>query len=193
MYNIGNMVNNILINVCGCCSVVQLCPILLTPCTAAYEASLSFTSLLQWSLLRLMPVESTIRSYHLIFCCPLLLPPLIIPCIRVFSIELALFIRWPKYWSFSISPSNEYSGLIPLGLTDMISLQSKGYSSIFNTTVQKHQFFDTQPLLWSNSHPYMTTRKVIYMVISGNLGCPGGSDSKGSVCNLGDPGSILGL
>ena len=79
-------------------------------------------------------------------CCPLLLLPSIFPSIRVFSSELALLIRWPKYWSFNISPSSEYSGLI--------SLQSKGLlSRVFSsTTVQKHQFFDAQPSLWSNSH-----------------------------------------
>ena len=70
-------------------------------------------------------------SNHLVICCPLLLPS-IFPSIRVFSNELAVCIRWPKYWSFSfsISPSNEYSGLIPLGMTGLISLQSKGLSSL---------------------------------------------------------------
>ena len=67
--------------------------------------------------------------------------------------ESVLRIRWPKYWSFSFSPSNEYSGLISLRLTGWISLQSKGLSSIFsNTTVQKHQFFGAQPSSQSNSH-----------------------------------------
>ena len=87
--------------------------------------------------------------------CPLLLLPSIFPRIRVFSNESVLHIRWPKYWSFSfsISPSNEYLGLISLGWTDWIPLLSKGLSRIFsNTTVQKHQFFDAQLSLWSNSH-----------------------------------------
>ena len=78
-------------------------------------------------------------------------PTFNLPSIRVFSNESALHIRWPKYWSFSfsISPSNEYSGLIPLGWTGWISLQSKGLSSVFsNTTVLKHQFFGIQ-LLYS--------------------------------------------
>ena len=77
------------------------------------------------------------------------------PSIRVFSNESALHIRWPKYWSFSfsISPSNEYSGWFPLGLTGLISLQSKGLSRVFSsTTIWKHQFFSAQPSLWSNSH-----------------------------------------
>ena len=156
MYNIGNVVNNILINLYGCCSVPQLCPILATPCTAAYQASLSFTSLLQWSLLNgLMSVESMMPSNHLILCCSLLPPPSIFPSIRVFSNELALCIRCPKYWSFSvsISPSNEYSGLISLGWTGWISLQSKGLSRVFSdTTVQKHQFFSSLSLLYCLSH-----------------------------------------
>ena len=73
--------------------------------------------------------------------------------IKVLSHDSALHTRWPNYWSFSISPSSEYSGLIPLGLTGLISLQSKGLSRVFsNTTVQKHQFFHAQPSLWSTSH-----------------------------------------
>ena len=83
-----------------------------TPWTAALQASLSITN--SWSLLKLMSMESLMPSNHLILCCPLLLPPSIYPSIRVFSIESILHIRWPKYWSFSfsISHSNEYSGLI---------------------------------------------------------------------------------
>ena len=82
----------------------------MTPWTAAHQASLSFTVFL--SLLKLMSTESVMPSNHLILCCLLLLLPSIFPSIGVFSSELALCIRWPKYWSFSISPSNEYSGLI---------------------------------------------------------------------------------
>ena len=83
-----------------------------TPWTAALQASLFITN--SQSLLRLMSIKSVMPSNHLILCCPLLLPPSILPSIRVFSNESALCIRWPKYWSFSfsISPSNEYSGLI---------------------------------------------------------------------------------
>ena len=96
-------------------------------------------------------VSDAIQPSH-----PLLSPsPSIFPSIRVFSNKSVLHIRWPKYWSFSfnISPSNEYSGLIPLGWTGWISLQSKGLSRVFsNTTVQKHQFFDAQLSLRSNSH-----------------------------------------
>ena len=83
-----------------------------TPWTAARQASLSFT--ISWSLLRLMSIESVMPSNHLILCHPLLLLLSVFPSIRVFSNELTLYIKWPKYWSFSFSnsPSNEYSGLI---------------------------------------------------------------------------------
>ena len=102
---------------------------------------------------------------HLILCRPLLLLPSIFPNIRVFSNDSALCIRWPKYWSFSfnISPSNEHPGLISLGWTGWISLQSKGLSRVFsNTTVQNHQFFCSQPsLIVQLSHPYTITGKTI--------------------------------
>ena len=100
-------------------------------------------------LFKLMSIESMIPSNHHILCHPLLLLPSVFPSIRVFSNESALHIRWPKYWSvsFSISPFHECSGLISfrIGLTGLISLQSKELSTVFsNTTVQKHQFFCTQ-------------------------------------------------
>ena len=90
-------------------SLVQL---FVTPCTAAHQASLSITN--SRTLFKLMSIESVMPSNHLIFCCPLLLPPSTFPSIRVFSNESTLCIGWPKYWSFSfsISPSNEYSGLV---------------------------------------------------------------------------------
>ena len=107
-----------------------------------------------------MSVESVMLSNYLILCLLHFLLPTIFPSIRVFSNESALHIRLPKYWSFSfnISPTNEYSGLIsfrkfPLGLTDWISLQSKGLSRVFSkSTVQKHQFHGAQLSLQSNSH-----------------------------------------
>ena len=108
-----------------------------TPWTTACQASLSITN--SWSLLKLMSIESVMPSSHLILCRPLLLLPSIFPSIRVFSNESALHIRWPKYWSFSfsISPSNEYSGQISFRIDGLISLQSKGLSRVFsNTTVQ---------------------------------------------------------
>ena len=92
-----------------------------TPWTVECQASLSFT--ISWSLLKLMSIESVMSFSHRILCCPLRLLPSVFPSIRVFSNELALRIRWPKHWSFSFSnsPSNEYSGLFPLGLTGLIS------------------------------------------------------------------------
>ena len=107
-----------------------------SPWTAAHQASLSTTN--TQSLLKLMSIESVMPSNHLILCHPLLPLPSIFPSIRVFSNESVLRIRWPKYWSFSFSirPSNEYSGLISFR---MGCLLSKGLSRAFsNTTVQKH-------------------------------------------------------
>ena len=93
-------------------SVAQLCPTPVTPWTAAHQASLSITN--SWSLFKLMSIELVMPSSHFILCYALLLLLSILPSIRVFSNESVLPIRWPKYWSFSfsISPSNEYSGLI---------------------------------------------------------------------------------
>ncbi|KAB0340029.1 hypothetical protein FD755_024815, partial [Muntiacus reevesi] len=92
-------------------SAAQSC-LFATPWTAACQASLSITN--SWSLLKLMSIELVMPSNHLILCRPLLLLPSVFPSIRVFSEESVLHTRWPKYWSFSfsISPSNEYSGLI---------------------------------------------------------------------------------
>ena len=110
--------------------------------TAACQASLSITN--SQSLLKLVSIESVMPSNHLSH--PLLLPPSVFPSIRVFSNESALCIRWPKYWSFSFSssPSNEYSGLISFR-RDWLDLLAVGLSRVFcNTAVQKHQFFSTQ-------------------------------------------------
>ena len=102
-----------------------------------------------------MSVEWVLPSNHLILCCPLLLLPSSFPSIRVFSNESVLHIMWPKYWNFSISPSSEYSWVISLGLTDLISLQSKGLSRVFSSTInQSHQFF----IMVQLSHPYMMFR-----------------------------------
>ena len=123
-------------------SCVQL---FVTPWTAAHQSSLSITK--SQRLLKLMSIQSVIPSNHLILSHPLLLLPSIFPSIMVFSNESALLTRWPKYWSFSfsISPSNDYSGLISFRIDWLISLQSKGLSRVFsNITVQKHQFFGAQ-------------------------------------------------
>ena len=106
-------------------SVAQLCPIFVTPWTAAHQASLSITN--SRSLLKLMPIESVMPSNHLSPCCPLLFLPSIFPSIRIFTNESALHIRWPEYWSFSfnISPSNDYSGLISFRMDwlDLLAVQ----------------------------------------------------------------------
>ena len=120
-----------------------------TPWTTACQASLSITN--SQSSPKLMSIESN----QLILCCPLLLLPSIFPSIRVFSNDSALCIRWPKYWSFSfsVSPSSEYSGLIFFRIDWLISFQSKGLSKVFsNTTVWKHLFLshlDNKHTLWT--------------------------------------------
>ena len=124
-------------SLCICCEVVMvvrlLCRVWLfaTPWTAACQASLSFT--ISWSLLKLIFTESMMPSNHLILFCPLLLLPSICLSIRVFFNESALHIRWPKYWSFSfsISPSNEYSGLIYFRIDwfDLLAVQGDSQES----------------------------------------------------------------
>ena len=94
-----------------------------TPCTAAHHASLTFV--ISWSLLKLIPIESVMPSNHLILYRPLLLPS-IFPSIRVFSSESALHIEWPKCWSFSISPYNQYSGLISFRIDWFVLLAVQG-------------------------------------------------------------------
>ena len=113
-----------------------------TPWTAAHQASLSITN--SWSLLKLMSVELVMPSNHLILCRPLLPSPSIFPRTRVFSNESALCMTWLKYWSFSfnISPSNEYPGLISFRMHWLDLLAIQGIARVFsNTTVQKQQFF----------------------------------------------------
>ena len=147
------------------CSVSKLCLTLCKQCTAACQASLSFT--ISQSLLKPMFIKSVMPSNHLILCHPLLLLPSIFPSIRVFSNKPALHIRWPKYWSFSFSISKTINIVLlpiniqdwfPLGLTGLVSLLSKGLSRVFSSTVKKHQFFGAQPSLWSNSHIYIWLR-----------------------------------
>ena len=134
-----------------------------TPWTAACQASLSITN--SQSLLKLMSVESMMPSNHLILCHPLLVLPSIFPSITVFSKESVLRIRWPKYWSFSfsLSPSNEYSGLISFKIDwfDLLAVQGilrsllQHHSS--KASVLQHSAFFMVQL----SHPYRTTRKTI--------------------------------
>ena len=128
------------------CSVVSDS---VTPRTATHQASLSFTS--SRSLLKLMSITSVLPSNHLILCCTLLLPPSIPPSIRVFSNESVLHIRWPKYWSFSfiISPSNEYSGLISFRIDGWISLQSKALQASSSTPHFKSINYSALSFLYS--------------------------------------------
>ena len=134
-----------------------------TPWTAAHQASLSITH--SQSLLKLMSIKLMMPSNYLILCCPLLLLPSIFPSIRVFSNESALHIRYPKYWSsnFSISPSNEYSGLISFR-TDWLDLLA--VQGTLKSLLQHHS--SKASILWHSaffivqlSHPNMTTGKTI--------------------------------
>ena len=116
-----------------------------TPWIAARQASLSITNFR--SSLKLIFIESVMPSSHLILCRPPLLLTPIPPSIRIFSNKSTLYMRWPKYWSFSfsISPSMNTQDWSPLGWIGWISLQSKGLSRVFsNITVQKHQFFSAK-------------------------------------------------
>ena len=134
-----------------------------TPWTAAYQASLSITN--SGSLLKLMSITSVMPSNHLILCCPLLLLPSVLPSIRVFSDESVLPFRWPKYWSFSfsISPSNEYSGLVSFRMDWLDLLVVQG---TLKSLLQHHS--SKALILWRSaffmvqlSHPHMTTGKTI--------------------------------
>ena len=134
-----------------------------TPWTAAHQASLSITN--SQNLLKLMPIELLIPSNNLTLCCPFLLSPAIFPSIRNFSNESALCIRWPQHWNFSfnISPSNEYSGLISLRMNwlDLLAVQGT-----LKSLLQHHS--SKALILWCSalfiaqlSHPYRTTDKTI--------------------------------
>ena len=131
--------------------------------TVANQDSLSITT--SQSLLKLMSVESVMPSSHLIFCCPLLLLPSIFPSIRVFSNELALHIRWPKYWSFSfnISPTNEHPGLIffKMDWLDLLAVQGTLKSLLQHQSSKASILRCSAFFIVQLSHPYMTTAKTI--------------------------------
>ena len=136
----------------------------MTSWTAARQASLSITN--SQSLLKLMSIKSVMPSNHLILCHPLLLLPSVFPSIMVFSSESVLHISWPKYWSFSISPSNEYSGLISFRMDWLVLLVVQGtpksllqHHSSKASTLWHSAFFMVQL-----SHPYMTTGKTIALI-----------------------------
>ena len=136
-----------------------------TPWIAADQASLSFT--ISWSLLQLMSIESVMPSNHLIFCHPLLLLLSIFPSIMVFSNESALCIRWPKYWSVSISPSNEYSGLISfrIGWFNLLAVQGTLKSLLQHHSSKASILLHSAFFMVQLSHPYMTTGKTIALII----------------------------
>ena len=134
-----------------------------TPWTAACQASLSITN--SWSLLKLKSIKSVMPSNHLILCRPLLFLPSIFPSIRVFSNESVLHIRWPKYWSFSfsISPSSEYSGLISFRMDwlDLLVLQGTLKSLLQHHSSKASILWHSAFFIVQLSHPHMTTGKTI--------------------------------
>ena len=144
--------------------------LLATPWTPACQASLSFT--ISWSLLKLMSLELMMPSNHLILGCPLLFLPSIFPSIKVFSNESIICNRWPKDWSFSISPSNEYSGLISFMIDwlDLLVIQGTLQSLLqyhsSKASIIQHSAF----LVVQLSHPYMTTGKTISLTIQTFVG-----------------------
>ena len=137
-----------------------------TPWTTAHQASLSITN--SWSLLKLMSTESVTTSNHLILCRPLLLPTSVFPSIRVFSNESVLHISWPKYWSFSffISPSNEYSGLISFRMDwlDLLAVQGTLKSLLQHHSSKASILRCSAFCLVQLSYPYMTTGKAMALI-----------------------------
>ena len=135
----------------------------MTPWTATHQASLSFT--ISWSLLKFISIESVMPSSHLILCHPLLLLPSVFPSIRIFFNESALRNRWPKYWifSFRISPSNEYSGLIffRIDRLDLLAVQGTLKSLLQHHTSKASILWCSTFFIVQCSHPYMTTGKTI--------------------------------
>ena len=142
------------------------------PWAAPRQASLSIIN--SRSLFKLMSIELVMPSYHFILCHPLLLLPSIFPSIRVFSNESVLCIRWLKYWSFSISPSNEYSGLISFRMdwSDLLTVQGTLKSLLQHhsskASILRHSAFFMVQL----SHPYVTTGKTIVLTIQNFVGNP---------------------
>ena len=132
-----------------------------TPWTPAHQASLSFS--ISQSLLKLMSIESVMPSNHLILCHPLLLLLPVFPSIRVFSNELVLRIKWSMYWSFSISPSNEYSGLISFrsDWLDLLAVQGTLKSLLQHHSSKASILWHSAFFMVQLSHPYMTTGKTI--------------------------------
>ena len=161
----GEFQENIIAYIKDLSSVQLLSPVQLfvTPWTAALQASLSITN--PQSLLKLMSIESVMPSNHLNLCCPLLLLPSIFPSIRVFSNESVFHIRWPKYWSFSfsISPSKEYSGLISFRIHwfDLLAVQGTLKSLLQHHSSKPSIIPCSAFFIVQLSHPYMATGKII--------------------------------
>ena len=136
-----------------CCSVAQSCPTLCNPMDRRTPGFLTFT--VSKSLLKLMSIDLMMLFNHLILCCPFLLLPSIFPSIRVFSKESALCIRWPKHWSFSfsISPSNEYSGLISFRMDwlDLLAVQGT-LKRLLQHHSSEASILWHSPFSWPNSH-----------------------------------------
>ena len=146
---------------------MQSCPTLATPWTAAHQASLSITN--SQTLPKLMSIESVMPSNHLILCCPLLLLPSIFPSTRVFSNESFLRIRWPKYWSFSFttSPSSQYSGLISFRTDwlDLLAVQGTLRSPLQHQSSKASILLHSAFFIVQLSHPYMITGETIALTI----------------------------
>ena len=163
MARLSFFIFQIFVSVFSSVQSLSLVRLFVTPWTAARQASLSITK--SQSLLKLTSIESVMPSNHLILCHPLLFMPSMFPSIRVFSNESVLRIRWPKYWSFSfsISPSNECSGLISFRIDWLDLLAAQGTLKSFlwchssKVSVLRHSAF----FMVQISHPYMTTGKII--------------------------------
>ena len=142
------------------------------PLTAAYQASLSITN--SWSLLKLMSIQLVRPSNHLILCRPLLLPPSIFPSIRDFSNDSILYIRWPKYWSFSfnISLSSEYSGLMSFKIDwlDLLAVPGTLKSCLQHHSSKASIIWCSAFFIVQHSHPYMTTGKNVALTRCTNAG-----------------------
>ena len=154
------IINSMDMSLSICFSVAQCVQLFVTPWTAAHQASLSFT--ISRSLLKLMSIKLVMLSNHLILCRPLLLPPSILHNIRVFYSESALHIRWPKYWSFSISPSNEYSGLSSFRIDwfDLLAVQGTLKSLLQHPSLKRSVLRRSAFFMFQFSHPYKTTGKI---------------------------------
>ena len=142
-------------------SLAQSVWLFATPWTAAHQASLSIIN--SWSLPKLMSLESVMPSNHLILCRSLLLLPSTFPSIRVFSNESALHIRWPKYWSFSISPSNEHPRLISFRMDrlDLLAVQGTLKTPLQHHSSKASILLCSAFFMFQLSHPYLTTGKTI--------------------------------